>query len=212
MLIGRVGRDRRHRVAVTVSLLLGLLGTLLGCVAALSTKAEAAAAPAGSVGGGVVVVTAGPGAAADVGSGRGAGSVGDVGSGRGAGSETDAGSDRAGGVPGTGARASGVRAGGVRDGDIGVRTGAGGPAEAVAAGAAELPGCGQRTGAGDSGAHPGVPPRGGTAYELLPVLHQTHGFGGTALVCDQTVLDVSPLRGPPPLAPPSAVDLSVLRV
>ncbi|MGW0702152.1 hypothetical protein ACWD0A_23100 [Streptomyces sp. NPDC002867] len=155
-----IGRDRRRRVAVTASLLLGLLGTLLGCVAALSAEGEAAASHAGSNRG---AVTAGPDVA--------------------------------------------------RGGAVGVRTGAGSaPGEAVVAGAAQPPGCGERTGAGDSGAHPGVPPRGGSAYELLPALPQTHGSGGVALVCDQTALDVSPLRGPPPLAPPSAVDLSVLRV
>ncbi|MDQ1009826.1 hypothetical protein QFZ82_004311 [Streptomyces sp. V4I23] len=177
-----IGRDRRHRVVVTASLLLGLLGTLLGCVAALST--EAAAPHAGSNRGAV---------AAGKGSARGA-VVAPV-AGTGVAAVTGAGADIA------------------RGGAAGVRTGAGSaPGEAVLAGAAKPPGCGERTGAGDSGAHPGVPPRGGSAYELLPALPQTHGSGGVALVCDQTALDVSPLRGPPPLAPPSAVDLSVLRV
>ncbi|MBT2369453.1 hypothetical protein J7E88_30285 [Streptomyces sp. ISL-10] len=94
------------------------------------------------------------------------------------------------------------------------------PAEAVGTGdmspaavdPAPRSGCGKRTGGEGSGAHPGVPPRGGSAYELLPALHQAHGPAGSALVCDQAVPAVTPLRGPPPLAPPSAVDLSVLRV
>ncbi|MFF8843632.1 hypothetical protein ACF08N_13065 [Streptomyces sp. NPDC015127] len=174
MLFGRVRRDRRHRTAVTASLLLGLLGTLLGCVTALSAGAAAATPLSAGAGG--------------------------------------AGVHRAEAVPMVTDRAAvavgaGFARGGAPDAGPGSDTG-----EAAAAGPVERPGCGDRTGAGDSGAHPGVPPRGGSAFELLPALPQAHGSGGVALVCDQTVLDLSPLRGPPPYAPPSAVDLSVLRV
>ncbi|MEV4334686.1 hypothetical protein AB0K02_29875 [Streptomyces sp. NPDC049597] len=198
-----IGRDRRHRLAVTASLLLGLFGTMLGCVAALSAEA---AAPAGSHRG---AVTAGQGlvsgavAAGQVshrgpvaaGQGFVSGAVAPPVAGIGVASALGAGSDVA------------------RGGAAGVRAGGGSaPGEAVLARAAKLPACGERTGAGDSGAHPGVPPRGGSACELLPALPQAHGSGCVAPVCDQTALDISPLPGPPPLAPPSAVDLFVLRV
>lgn len=82
---------------------------------------------------------------------------------------------------------------------------------AAAAGPVQSPGCGRSTDDNDSGAHPGTPPRGGSAYELLPALHQTGGPASPA-VPGQAFLDVSPLPALPPPAPPSPVELSVLRV
>ncbi|GGW46002.1 hypothetical protein [Streptomyces xantholiticus] len=81
---------------------------------------------------------------------------------------------------------------------------------AAATGPVQSPGCGRSAAGNDSGAHPGTTPRGGSVYELLPAPHQT---GGPALPAGhgRVFLDVSPLTEPPP-APPSPVDLSVLRV
>ncbi|MFJ8073368.1 hypothetical protein ACIQ7Q_05310 [Streptomyces sp. NPDC096176] len=77
-------------------------------------------------------------------------------------------------------------------------------------GTAQSRGCGRDTNGDDSGAHPAPPPRNGSSYELLPpALQQGHGPTAAA-ASDQTAPD--PLPVPPPLAPPSAVDLSVLRV
>ena len=131
-----IGRDSRHRLVVTASLLLGLLGALLGCA---GSTAAATAGPAGG---------AGPDAATVV---------------------------------------------------------------AAAAGPVQSPGCGRSTDGDDSGAHPGTPPRGASAYELLPALHQTGGPASPAAP-GQAFLDVSPLPVLPAPAPPSPVELSVLRV
>ncbi|MEW2633966.1 hypothetical protein AB0903_20520 [Streptomyces sp. NPDC048389] len=130
-----IGRDGRHRFVVTASLLLGLLGVLLGCAGG-----TAAAAPPGPA--------AAPDAATVV---------------------------------------------------------------AAAAGPVQSPGCGRSTAADDSGAHPGTPPRGASAYELLPALHQTGGPASPAAP-GQAFLVSSPLPVLPPPAPPSPVELSVLRV
>lgn len=135
------GRDRRHRLAVTASLLLGLLGALLGCMGTASAAAEPAP-----------VSAAGPDAA---------------------------------------------------------------PAWVAGpvAPPAQPPGCGRGADDDDRNAHPGTPPRGGSAYELLPALHHGGGASGPgALLPDRAFLDGSPLPAPPPAAPPTPVALSVLRV
>lgn len=131
-----IARDSRHRFVVTASLLLGLLGVLLGCT---GNAAAATAGPAGGTGHDLAAVAA------------------------------------------------------------------------AAAGPVQSPGCGRGADDNDSGAHPGTPPRGGSAYELLPALHQTSGPASPA-VPGHAFLDVSPLPALPPPAPPSPVALSVLRV
>ncbi|MEV8020421.1 hypothetical protein AB0O76_29620 [Streptomyces sp. NPDC086554] len=75
---------------------------------------------------------------------------------------------------------------------------------------AGAPGCG-KGGQQDAGQGPAAPARSSSAYELLPALHQAHAASG-AWGADQTVLSLTPERGPPPLAPPSPIDLSILRV
>ncbi|MEV8318094.1 hypothetical protein AB0Q95_28415 [Streptomyces sp. NPDC059900] len=75
---------------------------------------------------------------------------------------------------------------------------------------AGVPGCG-KGGQQDAGQVPAAPPRSSSAYELLPALHQAHAASG-AWGIGQTVPALSPERGPPPLTPPSPVDLSILRV
>ncbi|MGA4849844.1 hypothetical protein ACOBQB_27675 [Streptomyces sp. G5(2025)] len=72
------------------------------------------------------------------------------------------------------------------------------------------PGCG-KGGQGETGQAPAAPARSSSAYELLPALYEAHGASGSWTV-DKAVLELTPVRGPPPLAPPSPVDLSVLRV
>lgn len=72
------------------------------------------------------------------------------------------------------------------------------------------PGCGKGT-RQDAGQVPAAPPRSTSAYELLPALHQAHAASG-AWGAGQTVPPLMPERGPPPLAPPSPIDLSILRV
>ncbi|MFG3507156.1 hypothetical protein ACGF5F_16815 [Streptomyces sp. NPDC047821] len=80
----------------------------------------------------------------------------------------------------------------------------------TAAGAQErAPGCGPADDEG--GLAPAVPPRPGTACELLPALYAARAAAG-AWGVDEPALDVRPERGPPPLAPPSPLDLSILRV
>lgn len=75
---------------------------------------------------------------------------------------------------------------------------------------AGVPGCG-KGGQRDAGQAPAAPPRSSSACELLPALHQAHAASGGWGV-GQTVPLLTPERGPPPLTPPSPVDLSVLRV
>lgn len=139
-----LSRERRHRLPVTATALLGLLFALLTCSASVASAAAAlpAAAPAGV--------------------------------------------------------SAGVSAGSV----------------AVVAPTADVvhaPGCGKGVRYEDSGTRPATPPRGGSSYELLPALHDAHGASGSWCQ-DGTTLDIPPERGPPPLAPPSPVDLSILRV
>ncbi|MEU5685077.1 hypothetical protein [Streptomyces venezuelae] len=86
-------------------------------------------------------------------------------------------------------------------------------AEAFAAQAADVqgsPGCGKGTDR-DADQTPGTPQRPGTAYELLPALHDTRAASGS-WGADQAVLLVAPGRAPPALTPPSPIDLSILRV
>ncbi|MEU1896387.1 hypothetical protein ACH4D4_34470 [Streptomyces pristinaespiralis] len=146
------GRDRRHRLAVTASLLLGLLGALLGCMGAATGAAEPAPVAATGAAEPAPVPAAGPDAA---------------------------------------------------------------PAWVAGpvAPPAQPPGCGRGADDDDRNAHPGTPPRGGSAYELLPALHHGGGASGPgALLPDRAFLDGSPLPAPPPAAPPTPVALSVLRV
>ncbi|MGW7079132.1 hypothetical protein [Streptomyces sp. NPDC054866] len=75
---------------------------------------------------------------------------------------------------------------------------------------AGAPGCG-KGGQQDAGQAPAAPPRSSSAYELLPALHQAHAASG-AWDLGQTVPSLTPERGPPPLTPPSPIDLSILRV
>ncbi|MBM7170432.1 hypothetical protein JQK87_18950 [Streptomyces sp. G44] len=74
----------------------------------------------------------------------------------------------------------------------------------------DRPGCG-KGGQGDAGQQPASPARSSSAHELLPALYEAHGASG-AWSADQAVLELTPERGPPPLTPPSPVDLSVLLV
>ncbi|GAA3112053.1 hypothetical protein ACFQ0X_23410 [Streptomyces rectiviolaceus] len=73
-----------------------------------------------------------------------------------------------------------------------------------------VPGCGKGS-QQDSGGRPASPPRPGSAHELLPALYEAHAATGS-WGADQAVLSVSPGRAPPALAPPSPIELSVLRV
>ncbi|WP_158857881.1 hypothetical protein [Streptomyces sp. NRRL B-1347] len=74
------------------------------------------------------------------------------------------------------------------------------------------PGCG-RSDTSDLGQRPAVPPRQGPGYELPPSAYAARvvdcGTWGGELAA---VRAVASLRAPPPLTPPSPVDLSVLRV
>lgn len=76
-------------------------------------------------------------------------------------------------------------------------------------GAGRVPGCGSSD--GDGGLSPALPPRSGSLGELLsapPVARAAAGTWGA----DAAAPDVRPERGPPPLVPPSPLDLSILRV
>ncbi|MEU6990544.1 hypothetical protein ABZ953_07785 [Streptomyces sp. NPDC046465] len=72
------------------------------------------------------------------------------------------------------------------------------------------PGCGKGTDR-DADQPPGTPQRPGTAYELLPALHDTRAASGS-WGADQAVLLMAPGRSPPALTSPSPIDLSILRV
>ncbi|MFJ5111171.1 hypothetical protein ACIQAD_11020 [Streptomyces sp. NPDC088551] len=90
---------------------------------------------------------------------------------------------------------------------------AGAGAEAVAVGGGhggQTPGCG-RGDQDDTGIPPITPSRGSSVHELLPALHDARDAAGAWGVA-QAALAVTPDRGPPPVAAPSPVDLSVLRV
>ncbi|WP_367043551.1 hypothetical protein [Streptomyces sp. Je 1-332] len=73
-----------------------------------------------------------------------------------------------------------------------------------------VPGCGKGE-QQDSGGRPASPPRPSSAHELLPALYEAHAATGS-WGADQAVLSVAPGRAPPALAPPSPIELSVLRV
>ncbi|MFF3326014.1 hypothetical protein [Streptomyces sp. NPDC002889] len=76
----------------------------------------------------------------------------------------------------------------------------------------QAPGCGKGASDDGNGADPATPVRGGSVCELLPAPHTGHGAPGSAWGLAEPVRAPVPDRGPPPLAPPSPVDLSVLRV
>ncbi|MEU6677276.1 hypothetical protein [Streptomyces sp. NPDC046853] len=73
-----------------------------------------------------------------------------------------------------------------------------------------VPGCG-KGGQQDSGGRPVSPPRPSSAHELLPALYEAHAATGS-WGADQAFLAVTPGRAPPVLAPPTPIELSVLRV
>ncbi|MGW6456816.1 hypothetical protein ACWF94_12980 [Streptomyces sp. NPDC055078] len=81
---------------------------------------------------------------------------------------------------------------------------------ATAQGGGQPAGCGKGTVDDDGGAHPATPPRGGFSAELPPAPLDTHG--GTGVPSTTAAPGINPERGPPPIAPPSPVNLSVLRV
>ncbi|MEU9012124.1 hypothetical protein AB0D12_20600 [Streptomyces sp. NPDC048479] len=81
----------------------------------------------------------------------------------------------------------------------------------VVADQGQAPGCGKGVPDDGRGARPSTPPRGSSSYELLPALQHAHDGSGSWCQ-DGTALDISPERGPPAPAPPSPVDLSILRV
>ncbi|MDN3296440.1 hypothetical protein QWM81_20750 [Streptomyces ficellus] len=94
----------------------------------------------------------------------------------------------------------------------GAESGAGWSGAAAAAapdGAGQGPGCGAPEDPGGLG--PAVPPRSGSFCEPLPAPHAGRAAAG-AWAVDAAIPDVRPEQGPPPLAAPSPVDLSILRV
>ncbi|MBT2397247.1 hypothetical protein [Streptomyces sp. ISL-100] len=72
------------------------------------------------------------------------------------------------------------------------------------------PGCSERHGDG-VGSVPAAPGRGGAAYELLPALYDARAGAGS-WGADAVVPDLAPDHWPPPVAPPTPMDLSILRV
>ncbi|WP_236241568.1 hypothetical protein [Streptomyces sp. CC228A] len=65
--------------------------------------------------------------------------------------------------------------------------------------------------AGEGGLRPAAPPRGSSAGELLPALYEARA--AAAAGCGAAVVTaITPERAPPLLAPPSPMDLSILRV
>ncbi|MCI3931630.1 hypothetical protein [Streptomyces sp. AN091965] len=74
-----------------------------------------------------------------------------------------------------------------------------------------VPGCG-RSDASDLGQRPAVPPRQGPGCELPPSAYAARVVDYDSWGSEPAVRAVASLRGPPPLTPPSPVDLSVLRV
>lgn len=82
---------------------------------------------------------------------------------------------------------------------------------AVAVAADVPPGCGDGSSPDEGGLSPAAPPRGTTAGELLPALYEARAGAGAG--CGPgTVTAITPERAPPPLVPPSPMDLSILRV
>lgn len=74
------------------------------------------------------------------------------------------------------------------------------------------PGCRGDSRADDGGLAPAAPPRGLTAGDLLPAPHDARGASGCAGWTPREPTATGPGRAPPPLAPPSPMDLSILRV
>ncbi|MFD7088884.1 hypothetical protein ACFV94_13875 [Streptomyces sp. NPDC059896] len=111
------------------------------------------------------------------------------------------------GAPGTAGAAVAVEGIGTVEpaGTVGAQAGAVGGGQG-----GQTPGCG-RGDRDDTGIPPLTPSRGSSVHELLPALHDARDAAGAWGVA-QAVLAVTPDRGPPPVATPSPVDLSVLRV
>ncbi|MEE1754148.1 hypothetical protein [Streptomyces sp. SP18CS02] len=87
----------------------------------------------------------------------------------------------------------------------------GAPPVVTAVGQGQPPGCGEDSSSEAGGLRPAAPPRSATSCELLPALYDARVASG-AWAPDGTIVDVRPERAPPPLAAPSPVDLSILRV
>ncbi|WP_157839187.1 hypothetical protein [Streptomyces flavidovirens] len=81
---------------------------------------------------------------------------------------------------------------------------------AATAPASDEPGCREshRDGMANT---PATPPRGGAAYELMPALHEARAGAGS-WGADALAPRPSPEHRPPPLSPPTPIDLSILRV
>ncbi|MBT2528559.1 hypothetical protein J7E91_24920 [Streptomyces sp. ISL-99] len=81
---------------------------------------------------------------------------------------------------------------------------------AATAPASDEPGCREshRDGMANT---PAAPPRGGAAYELMPALHEARA-GAASWGADALAPHPSPEHRPPPLDPPTPIDLSILRV
>ncbi|MET9516360.1 hypothetical protein [Streptomyces sp. NPDC002994] len=74
------------------------------------------------------------------------------------------------------------------------------------------PGPGCREPGGDGvGSVPAAPGRSGAAYELLPALYDARAGAGS-WGAEALVPDLAPDHWPPPVAPPTPMDLSILRV
>ncbi|OEJ26191.1 hypothetical protein AS594_18500 [Streptomyces agglomeratus] len=101
-------------------------------------------------------------------------------------------------------------AGGVRASEAPVAAGAVAAPEAAPSAGEREPGC-REPGRDGVGSVPAAPGRGGSAHELLPALHDARagaGSWGAAAV----VPDPAPGHWTPPVAPPTPMDLSILRV
>ncbi|GLF96530.1 hypothetical protein [Streptomyces yaizuensis] len=81
----------------------------------------------------------------------------------------------------------------------------------VASAVGEPKGCGKGAPDDDRGAHPSPPPRAPSPYEPAPVACAVYG-AAAGQPWQGWAPGVAPDRGPPPVGPPTPVDLSVLRV
>ncbi|MFE9395751.1 hypothetical protein [Streptomyces flavidovirens] len=81
---------------------------------------------------------------------------------------------------------------------------------AATAPASDEPGCRESHRDGMANV-PAAPPRGGAAYELMPALHEARAGAGS-WGADALAPHPSPEHRPPPLDPPTPIDLSILRV
>ncbi|MET9506944.1 hypothetical protein ABZX62_00425 [Streptomyces flavidovirens] len=81
---------------------------------------------------------------------------------------------------------------------------------AATAPASDEPGCRESHGDGMANT-PAAPPRGGAAYELMPALHEARAGAGS-WGADALAPHPTPEHRPPPLDPPTPIDLSILRV